>query len=111
MRFALINIFDRQILRGMFLGMLVGIIATTAVQILGLPLPISGGIFWGAVFGGFAAYWPRFAKLGAVITRKPAERRRNMVVGILSLFLFALFLMAVVTAGGWLLTRCFPYLE
>ncbi len=105
------NIFDRQIMRGMFIGVLVGIILVSVAQASGIRISLMGGIFWGAVVGGFVAYWPRFAKLGAVITRKPAERRRNMIIGVFSLFVFAAVIMALVVGGGWLLTQCFPDIE
>lgn len=102
------NIFDPQIMRGMFIGALIGIIVATIASIAGIAAPFVSLVFWGAVIGGFAAYWPRFAKLGAVITRKPGERNRNMAVGILALIVFAVFVIALITAGGWLLSACFP---
>lgn len=105
------NLFDPQTMRGMFIGALIGIIAATVASVAGISVRFVSMVFWGAVIGGFAAYWPRFAKLGAVITRKPGEHNRNMIVGILALAVFAAFVIALITAGGWLLTACFPNLQ
>jgi len=107
----LANIFDKQIMRGMFIGLLVGIIASTAARFVNVLIPIPTAMFWGAIIGGFAAYFPRFSKLGEIITRKPEQRTRNMIVGILALALFALILIGISVGGGWLLTSCFPGLE
>jgi hypothetical protein len=103
-----LNLFDPQIMRGMLVGFLIGIIVASIASIAGMAVSFTSLIFWGAVIGGFAAYWPRFAKLGAVITRKPGERNRNMLVGVLALVAFAVVIIVLVTAGGWLLTECFP---
>ncbi len=105
---ALRNIFDPKIMRGMLIGFAVGTIVTTGLQMMGVALSLTRGMFWGAVIGGFVVYWPRFAQLGAVITRKPRERNRNMVVGILSLLVFAALVMLIIVAGGALLARCYP---
>ncbi len=105
------NIFDRQIMWGMFIGLLIGIITSAGARFVGVLIPIPTAIFWGAVIGGFAAYFPRFSKLGEIITRRPQQGMRNMIVGILALALFALILIGISVGGGWLLTRCFPGLE
>jgi len=107
----LANIFDEQIMRGMFIGLLVGIVASTGARFVNVLIPIPTARFWGAVIGGFVAYFPRFPKLGEIITRKPEQGARNMVVGILALALFALILIGISVGGGWLLTSCFPGLE
>jgi hypothetical protein len=92
----------------MGIGLVVGMIVAIVLNLAGVPISIFQGIFWGAVVGGFVAYWPRFADLGAIITRKPDEEQYNMVIGILALILFGAIIFFAILAGGWLLTRCFP---
>ena len=107
----MINLFDPVIMRGMGVGAVAGLVVFLITYALGSPLHWFRSIFWGAVIGGFAAYWPRFADLGAVITRKPEERGRNMVVGILSLVFLAATLLIIISGGGYLLTQCFPSIQ
>ncbi len=105
------NIFDPKIMRGMLYGFIAGLAVGLILNIAGVDYSPLRTAFWGAVVGGFAVYWPRFAYLGAVITRKPEEHQRNMVVGILALIVFAAFLLLIMIGGGALLVQCFPSLE
>ena len=102
------NLFDPTIMRGMGYGALVGLVVVLITYALGSPWHWFRTMFWGAIIGGFAAYWPRFANLGAIVTRKPEEHGRNMVVGVLALIALAATLLIIMLGGGWLLTRCFP---
>ncbi len=105
------NLFDPKIMRGMLYGFLAGLVVGVIVNAAGVAYSPLRAAFWGAVVGGFAVYWPRFANLGAVITRRPLEHQRNMIVGILALVVFAAFLLLVMIGGGTLLVKCFPSLE
>ena len=101
-------LFDPTIMRGMGYGAAAGLIVVLITYALGEPWHWFRTMFWGAIIGGFAAYWPRFATLGAIITRKPEEHSRNMVVGILALLALAATLLIIMIGGGALLTQCFP---
>lgn len=105
------NLFDPIIMRGMGIGAVVGMAATIILAISGIEFSLFQGIFWGAVVGGFAAYWPRFAELGAVITRNHDNRQRNMIVGILALVVFGGIIFLFMMVGGWALSQCVPTLE
>ena len=105
------NLFDPKIMRGMLYGFMAGLVVGLVLNATGVAYSPLRTAFWGAVIGGFAIYWPRFAHLGAVITRKPEEHQRNMIVGILALLAFAAFLLLIMVGGGTLLVRCFPALE
>jgi hypothetical protein len=102
---------DPVTMRGMGIGALAGLVVWLITYLTGTPWQFFRTLFWGAVVGGFAAYWPRFADLGAIITRKPEEHRRNMVVGVLSLVALASVLLMLMMGGGYLLTACFPNLQ
>jgi hypothetical protein len=102
---------DPVIMRGMGIGALAGLALWLITYVTGTPWHFFRTVFWAAVIGGFAAYWPRFADLGAIITRRPEEHQRNMVIGILSLILLGSILFTIMVGGGYLLTACFPSLQ
>lgn len=103
------NFFDPTVMRGMGIGLVVGFAVALILNLAGIHvISMFQGIFWGAVIGGFAAYWPRFADLGAIITRNREDERYNMIIGILALLLFGALIFAAILAGGWLLEQLFP---